>query len=81
MDITIEKIRELTNSVIEIDDLLTKCDPSWRVIMANVRRGRKFASIVAPTQEDLDFLDKLKKMGFKVKIDDTRFYKEALIKW
>lgn len=81
MDITVEKIRELTNSVIEIDDLLTKCGPSWRVIMANVRRGCNFASIVVSTQEDLDFLDELKKMGFKIKIEDTRFYKEALIKW
>ena len=81
MDITVEKIRELTNSVVEIDDLLSKCGPSWRVIMANVRRGYNSASLVISTPEDLDFIDELKKMGFKVKIEDTRFYKEAWIKW
>ena len=81
MDISVEKIRELTNSMVEIDNLLSKCGPEWRVIMANVRRGCNFANMVITAPEDLDFLDELKKIGFKVKIEDTRFYKEALIKW
>ena len=81
MDISVEKIRELTNSMIEIDDLLSKCGPEWRVIMANVRRGCNFASMIISTPEDLDFLDELKNIGFNVKIEDGRFYKEALIKW
>lgn len=81
MDITIEKIRELTNSVIEIDNLLSKCGPAWRIIMNSVRRGSDSARMVISTPEGLDFVDELKKMGFKVMIEDTRFYKEALIKW
>lgn len=82
MGITAEKARELTRAVNEIESLLGhKSIPLWRPIRNTILRGGNVAQIVISNQEELDFLEKLKENGFKVKIEDTRFYKEAVIKW
>lgn len=82
MEITAEKARELTRAVNEIESLLGhKSIPLWRPIGNTILRGGNVARIVISNQEGLDFLEKLKENGFKVKIEDTRFYKEAVIKW
>lgn len=82
MGITAEKARELTRAVNEIEKLLgQKNSPFWRPIGNTILRGGNIAIIVISNQDGLDFLEELKEKGFKVKIEDTRFYKEAVIKW
>lgn len=82
MGITAKKARELTRAVNEIETLSGhKSSPFWRPIGNTILRGGNIARIVISNQECLDFLEKLKEKGFKVKIEDTRFYKEAIIKW
>ena len=82
MGITAEKARELTRTVNEIEKLQGhKSSPFWRTIGNTILRGGHIARIVISNQDCLDFLEELKENGFKVKIDDTRFYKEAVIKW
>ena len=73
--------KKLTESVNIIDDLYSSFNPQWRVILNNIRRGNNYAHMSISTQYDLDFLDELKDLGFKVRTEDTRFYKEAIISW
>ena len=78
------KAKELTMVVNEIEYMLEtarKCNFLWDPIMFAIKRGYNCATMNVSSDVEKEFVNKLKELGYDVKIENKRFYTEAIIKW
>lgn len=81
MEITADYAKHLTNIVNEVNEKIQHCEFPWTPIISAIKRGSNFAIIIMSCQYEIDFVEKLKKLGYNVKIEETRFYNQAIIEW
>ena len=49
--------------------------------MFAIKRGYNLATFNITSDIEKEFVNKLKELGYKVKIEEKRFYNEAIIEW
>ena len=78
------KAQELTNTVNETNRVLKnvyKQNYLWGLIIRSIQDGRNTVVVTLYNEKEVDFVNELKELGYKVTIDEKRFYNEAIISW
>ena len=60
---------------------VNNCEFLWVPIMFAIKRGYNSATFNVTCDVEKEFVNKLKELGYKVKIEEKRFYNEAIVKW
>lgn len=81
MGITADYAKYLTKVINEVNENVNNCKFQWVPIMFAIKRGYNKATINISCQAEIDFIEELKKLGYKVKIEEKRFYNTAIIEW
>ena len=81
MEITAEYAKHLTNVVNEVNKKIANCEFQWAPIMFAIKRGYNKAIMNVSCEAEMEFIEELKKLGYKVKIEEKQFYNEAIIEW
>lgn len=84
IDFNANKAKELTMVVNEIGymfETARKCNSLWNPIIKSIKDGNNVAIITISNDEEMKFVNELKELGYDVKIENERFYTEAIIKW
>lgn len=81
MEITADYAKYLTKVINEVTENLNNCEFLWTPIISAIKRGSNFAIIIISSNDEKEFVNKLKELGYKVKIEEKRFYNEAIVKW
>lgn len=84
IDFNANKAKELTMVVNEIEYMLetaSKCNSLWNPIIKSIKNCNNVAIITISNDEEMKFVNELKELGYDVKIENKRFYTEAIIKW
>lgn len=83
MEITADYAKYLTKVVNEVNENVNNCKYEflWVPIMSAIKRGSNFAIIIISSNDEKEFVNKLKELGYKVKIEEKRFYNQAVIEW
>lgn len=84
MDFTVKKARELTKTVKETNRILknvSKQNFLWGPITRSIQEGRNTVVVLIVNEKEANFINELKELGYKVTIDEKRFYNEAIISW
>ena len=78
------KAKELTKTVKETNRLfknVTKHNFLWDPIIRSIQNGRNTVVMNIEGEREVNFINELKELGYKVTIDEKRFYTEAIISW
>jgi precorrin-6B methylase 2 len=86
IDFNANKARELTKTVKETNRILKNGFVGeykflWDQIIKSIRNGRNTVVMTITSEREADFVNELKELGYKVAIDERRFYNEAIISW
>lgn len=84
MNFNAKKAKELTKTVKEINRLLKNvCEDNflWDPIIRSIEDGRNTVVINIYGEREVNFVNELKELGYKVTIIEKRFHTEAIIKW
>ena len=84
IDFNVKKAKELTKTVNEINRLfknVTKHNFLWDPIIRSIQNGRNTVVMNIEGEKEVNFINELKELGYKVTIDEKRFYTEAIISW
>lgn len=81
MELTADYAKYLTKIVNEVNENIANCEFQWVPIMFAIKRGYNCATMIISSDGEKEFINKLKELGYKVKIEEKRFYNEAIIKW
>jgi hypothetical protein len=84
IDFNANKARELTKTVKETNRILknvSKQNILWDPIIRSIQKGRNNVVILIDNEKEVNFINELKELGYKVTIDERRFYNEAIISW
>jgi hypothetical protein len=81
MEITADYAKHLTNIVNEVNEKVNNCEFQWVPIMFAIKRGYNRAIFNITSDIEKEFINKLKELGYKVTIEEKRFYDEAIIEW
>lgn len=84
MDFNAKKAKELTKTVKETNRVLknvSKHNFLWGPIIRSIQDGRNTVVVTLYNEKEVDFVNELKELGYKVTIDEKRFYNEAIISW
>jgi hypothetical protein len=81
MEITADYAKYLTKVVNEVNENVNNCEFPWAPIISAIKRGSNFAIMIISSNDEKEFVDKLKELGYKVKIEEKRFYDQAVIEW
>lgn len=84
IDFNVKKAKELTKIVKETNRILKKvCKQNflWDPIIQSIQKGRNTVVILIDNEKEVNFINELKELGYKVTIDEKRFYNEAIISW
>lgn len=81
MEITANYAKYLTKVVNEVNENVNNCEFQWVPIMFAIKSGYNRATFNVTCDVEKEFLNKLKELGYKVKIEEKRFYNEAIVKW
>lgn len=84
IDFNAKKAKELTKTVKETNRILknvSKQNFLWDPIIRSIQNGRNTVVMLIDNEKEVNFLNELKELGYKVTIDEKRFYNEAIIKW
>lgn len=84
MDFDVNKAKELTKTVKETNRILknvSKHDFLWDPIVRSIQKGRNTVVITIENESEVNFVNELKELGYKVTIEEKRFYNEAIISW
>lgn len=84
IDFNVKKAKELTKTVKETNRILKKvCKQNflWEPIINSIQKGRNTVVILIDSEKEVNFVNELKELGYKVTIDEKRFYNEAIISW
>lgn len=84
IDFNVKKAKELTKTVKETNRVLKKVSKQnflWDPIIRSIQKGRNTVVILIDNEKEVNFINELKELGYKVTIDEKRFYNEAIISW
>ena len=83
MEITADYAKYLTKVINEVNENVNNCkyEFPWVPIMSAIKRGSNFAIMIISSNDDKEFVNKLKELGYNVKIEEKRFYNQAVIEW
>jgi hypothetical protein len=81
MEMTADYAKYLTKVVNEVNENVNNCEFQWVPIMFAIKRGYNRATFNVTCDVEKEFVNKLKELGYKVKIEEKRFYNEAIVKW
>lgn len=81
MEINADYAKYLTKVINEVNENVKKCDFEWAPIMFAIKRGYNCATKIISSDIEKEFVNKLKELGYKVKIEEKRFYDEVIIEW
>ena len=84
IDFNVKKAKELTKTVKETNRVLknvSKHNFLWDPIIKTIQEGRNTVVILIDNEKEVNFINELKELGYKVTIDEKRFYNEAIISW
>jgi carbamoylphosphate synthase small subunit len=84
IDFNAKKAKELTKTVKETNRVLKNvCKQNflWEPIIKSIQEGRNTVVILIDNEKEVNFINELKELGYKVTIDEKRFYNEAIISW
>lgn len=83
MDFNAQKAKELTKTVKETNRILKnvgKHNSLWSPIIRSIQNGHNTV-VMTIANEKVNFVNELKELGYKVTIDERRFYTEVIISW
>lgn len=84
IDFNVKKARELTKTFKETNRILKNvCEQNflWDSIIRSIQNGRNTVVMNIFGEREVNFVNELKELGYKVTIDEKRFYTEAIINW
>jgi hypothetical protein len=83
MEITADYAKYLTKAINEVNENVNNCEYefTWVPIMSAIKRGSNFAIMIISSNDEKEFVNKLKELGYNVKIEEKRFYNQAVIEW
>lgn len=83
MEITADYAKYLTKIINEVNENVNNCKYEflWAPIMSAIKRGSNFAIMIISSNDEKEFVNKLKELGYNVKIEEKRFYNQAVIEW
>lgn len=81
MEITADYAKYLTKVINEVNENVNNCEFQWVPIIFAIKNGYNCATMNVSSDVEMEFVNKLKELGYKVKIEEKRFYTEAIIKW
>ena len=84
MDFNAKKAKELTKTVNETNRLLKNVSEHnflWDPIVRSIQNGRNTIVMNIEGEKEVNFVNELKELGYKVTIEEKRFYTEAIISW
>lgn len=84
IDFNAKKAKELTKTVKETNRVLKNvCKQNflWGPIIRSIQEGRNTVTVLIVNEKEVNFINELKELGYKVTIDEKRFYNEAIISW
>lgn len=79
-----KKAKELTKTVKEINKILKNVREDnflWDPIIRSIEDGRNTVVMNIYGEREVNFVNELKELGYKVTINEMRFHTEAIIKW
>lgn len=84
IDFNVKKAKELTKTVKETNRILKNLREQnflWDPIIKSIQNGRNSVVINIRGKREVNFVDELKELGYKVTINEKRFFTEVIIKW
>lgn len=84
IDFNAKKAKELTKTVKETNRILKNVSNQnflWDPIIRSIQNGRNTVVINIACESEVNFVNELKELGYKVTIDEKRFHTEVTIKW
>lgn len=81
MEINADYAKYLTKVINEVNENVSNCEIQWSPIIYAIKRGCNFVTMNVLSDVDKEFVNKLKELGYKVKIEEKRFYNQAVIEW
>lgn len=84
IDFNVKKAKELTKTIKETNRVLKNVHKQnflWDPIIRSIQDGRNTVVILIDSEKEVNFINELKELGYKVTIDEKRFYNEAIISW
>lgn len=84
IDFNAKKAKELTKTIKETNRVLKnvyKQNFLWGPIIRSIQDGRNTVVVTLYNKKEVDFVNELKELGYKVTIEEKRFYNEAIISW
>jgi hypothetical protein len=81
MEITADYAKYLTKVINEVNENVSNCEFQWAPIILAIKRGYNCVAMNVSSDDEMEFVNKLKELGYKVKIEEKRFYNQAVIKW
>ena len=84
IDFNANKAKELTKTVKETNRILKnvgKHNYLWDPIVRSIQKGRNTVVMPIDDEKEVNFVNELKELGYKVTIEEKRFYNEAIISW
>ena len=84
INFNVKKAKELTKTVKETNRILKNVSKNnflWEPIIRSIQNGRNTVVIPIDSEKEVNFVTGLKELGYKVTIDEKRFYNEAIISW
>lgn len=84
IDFNANKANELTKTVKETNRILKNVNKHnflWDPIIRSIQNGNNTVVMNIAGEKEVTFVNELKELGYDVKIENKRFYTEAIIKW
>ena len=84
IDFNAKKAKELTKTIKETNRVLKnvgKRNSLWDPIIRSIQKGHDTVVMLIDSEKEVNFVNKLKELGYKVTIEEKRFYNEAIISW
>lgn len=84
MNFNVKKAKELTKTVKETNKIfknLYEQNFLWDPIIRSIQNGRNNVVINIDSEREVNFVTGLKELGYKVTINEKRFFTEVIIKW
>lgn len=84
IDFNAKKAKELTETIKETNRVFKnvyKQNFLWDPIIRSIQDGRNTVVINIEGEKEVNYVNELKELGYKVTIEEKRFYTEAIISW
>ena len=84
IDFNAKKAKELTKTVKETNQVLKNVSEHnflWDPIVRSIQNGRNTIVMNIEGEKEVNFVNELKELGYKVTIEEKRFYTEVIISW